>query len=161
MAEILECPFCESLEVIVNRTNCHFCWISCNDCGGQADGGATREEAIQKWNGRRTGRVATVVEDDDAEYDCSGKDDGELEDVVIVNPLLSFMGMIVCVKDGLEDDVILKQCNRLNPSGTSGGWSVVVRTVEQSFFQDDDGQPSDLPVPCDTYPGRTHFVVLC
>jgi hypothetical protein len=52
----------------------------------------------------------------------------------------------------------LSVCNSENPSGTSNGWSQVVRQAEEgSLFQTE----KSLPVQCADDPGRLHFMVLC
>ncbi len=63
--------------------------------------------------------------------------------------------MQVCAVGDATDDEILEICNRDNPSGTSNGWSSVVRKPE-------DEQESDLePVECDNHKDRLHFMVRC
>jgi hypothetical protein len=66
--------------------------------------------------------------------------------------------MQVCAVKDATDDEILEVCNRENPSGTSNGWSSVVREIqEDSMFRTKEA----LPVQCEEYPDRLHFIVLC
>jgi len=60
--------------------------------------------------------------------------------------------MQVCAEAEATDEEILAVCNRENPSGTSMGWSRVVR---------EDCDSAQGPVPCDDRAGRAHILVLC
>lgn len=80
--------------------------------------------------------------------------------VTITRWVVGICGMQVCAKNNITDEEILDVCNSQNPSGTSGGWSAVVREKDQSFFRDEKNEPSDLPVQCNDE-NRTHFIVLC
>jgi hypothetical protein len=62
--------------------------------------------------------------------------------------------MQVCAIDNASDEAILEVCNKENPSGTTGGWQKVERKSTKNW-------PNIAPVPCDDYPGRTHFLVSC
>ncbi len=57
--------------------------------------------------------------------------------------------MQVCAVADASDAEILSVCNRENPSGTSMGWSVVVRSGDNE------------PVTCEQYVERRHFLVSC
>ena len=66
--------------------------------------------------------------------------------------------MQVCAEKDATDEEILEVCNRENPSGTTNGWSDVVRTVDESNpFR----TANKMPIVCDDDPERLHFVVLC
>jgi len=62
--------------------------------------------------------------------------------------------MQVCAMQDCTDDEILSVCNRENPSGTTLGWTQVVRknTEERSGI---------APVNCGEIEGRVHFLVAC
>jgi 3-deoxy-D-arabino-heptulosonate 7-phosphate (DAHP) synthase class II len=81
-----------------------------------------------------------------------------MERVIITRPMVGICGMQVCAIPDADDDEILKVCNTQNPSGTEGGWSVVVREVKEGhMFQTKE----NLPGICDRYNDRKHFVILC
>ena len=66
--------------------------------------------------------------------------------------------MQVCAASDASDEEILEVCNRDNPTGTTNGWSDVVRTVDESNpFR----TANKMPIACDDDPSRLHFVVLC
>ena len=46
------CPFCGSHSVRICRTNPDACWISCTECGAEAEGHKTKSGAIRNWNRR-------------------------------------------------------------------------------------------------------------
>lgn len=69
--------------------------------------------------------------------------------VHITRPVLSVCHMQVCAVSDATDDEILEVCNRMNPSGTSNGWSEVVRSGHGA------------PVQCEDESWRTHFLVVC
>lgn len=78
--------------------------------------------------------------------------------VEITRPMASICGMQVCAVKDATNEEILDVCNKQNPSGTSNGWSVVVRAVEEdSMFETKD----NLPVQCENHSNRLHFIVLC
>ena len=60
--------------------------------------------------------------------------------------------MQVCAVPDATDEEILEVCNRENPSGTTAGWTRVVR---------DTSDVRKAPGPCEEYPTRTHFLVSC
>jgi hypothetical protein len=62
--------------------------------------------------------------------------------------------MQVCAHGDATDEEILHVCNTSNPAGTQHGWLSVIRRPEQ-------GEPRELPVPCDKHKGRYHFLVIC
>ncbi len=63
--------------------------------------------------------------------------------------MIGICHMQVCAVADASDAEILSVCNRENPSGTSMGWSVVLRSG--------DGEP----VTCEQYVERRHFLVSC
>ena len=73
--------------------------------------------------------------------------------VIITRPFHGLAGMQVCAKANATDKEILEVCNTQNPSGTSNGWSEVIR--------DDKEHPNSNPVQCEQHPDRKHFIILC
>lgn len=69
--------------------------------------------------------------------------------VIVTKPMVGVCHMQVCAVADATDEEILDVCNRENPSGTTHGWSEVVR--------EGDG----APVPCADDPGRRHFLAVC
>lgn len=69
--------------------------------------------------------------------------------VMVTRPVLGLFYMQVCAAAEATDEEILAVCNRENPSGTTNGWTTVIR--------DGDGEP----VQCDGDPDRLHFLVSC
>ena len=81
-----------------------------------------------------------------------------MERVVVTRGLVGICGMQVCAVADTTDEEILETCNRENPSGTSAGWTDVVRKVkENSLFHN----AQSLPIRCDKHADRLHFMVLC
>lgn len=79
--------------------------------------------------------------------------------VEIANPFVGICHMQVCAVPDASDDEILALCNCENSSGTTNGWSTVIR---------ENHPPSELwpidrikPINCPQYKGRKHFVVWC
>lgn len=79
--------------------------------------------------------------------------------VVVTRPVVGICGMQVCAHKDATDEEILAVCNQENPSGTSNGWSKVVREDkgEDSLFEG----PNSQPVQCVNDAERVHFIVLC
>ena len=71
--------------------------------------------------------------------------------VIVTNPVVGICHMQVCCVPDATDEEILQVANRSNPSGTSGGWSRVIR--------DDGGK--DAPVRCESDPSRIHLLLSC
>lgn len=69
--------------------------------------------------------------------------------IVVTNPFVGICGMQVCAPKDATDAEILAVCNHENPSGTSNGWSSVIR----------EGQGA--PVPCSDDPEKMHFLAEC
>lgn len=109
-----------------------------------------------------------------SEYEatCPNCGDEIMERVIITKPIIGVFAMQVCAESDATDAEILKVCNAENPSGTSGGWSKVVR--EDNIFESDNEAAETVikalaaapcksmaPVYCAVEPGRTHFIVIC
>ena len=77
--------------------------------------------------------------------------------VIVTNPMIGLVGMQVCAARDATDEEILKVCNTENPSGTSGGWSKVFRKVEEGY----ENMENSLPVQCEDYKNRIHFIIIC
>jgi len=82
-----------------------------------------------------------------------------MERIAVIKSVVGVCHMQVCAEQNATDEEILAVCNRENPSGTSNGWSRVIR----------EGKPPSavwpterlLPVACGKYPDRKHFIVSC
>ena len=78
--------------------------------------------------------------------------------VIITRPVMGICGMQVCAESDVTDEEILAVCNRDNPSGTTNGWSSVIRKeMDGNIFRDKDS----IPVQCTDDSSRRHFIVLC
>ena len=75
--------------------------------------------------------------------------------VIVTKRMLSIIAMQVCAVKDATDEEILEVCNNENPSGTTSGWGIVVRTDDSLIGE------KAIPVQCDKYPDRLHFIVLC
>lgn len=83
-----------------------------------------------------------------------------MERVVVTRGMVGICHMAVCIGPDVADDEILRVCNRENPSGTSRGWTVVIRTEAQAgFFGEHRGHA--LPMTCADDPSRKHLLVGC
>jgi hypothetical protein len=76
------------------------------------------------------------------------------ERVIITRPFMGLAAMQVCVIKGATNKEILEICNSGNPSGTSNGWTKVVRRGTKD-------RPDIGPVQCADHPDRIHYLVLC
>ena len=74
-----------------------------------------------------------------------------MDRIVITKMWHGITSMQVCAEKDVSDDEILKVCNSQNPSGTTGGWSQVVR--------DDTEHPGRNPAQCDDDPERLHQLI--
>lgn len=74
--------------------------------------------------------------------------------VVITRPICGIAHMQVCAVKDATDEEILEVCNRENPSGTSNGWTSVIRS-------DCEFWGPTAPVACQSEPERMHFMVAC
>ena len=81
-----------------------------------------------------------------------------MDRVVVTRPIVGICLMQVCAEADTTDEEILAVCNCENPSGTTNGWSKVIRVaVEGSMFETDKA----LPATCADDSSRLHFLVLC
>lgn len=71
--------------------------------------------------------------------------------VLISRAVVGITSMQVCCVNDVTDEEILEVCNRENASGTSKGWTTVIRK---------EGQQNS-PITCESYRNRTHFIVQC
>jgi hypothetical protein len=71
--------------------------------------------------------------------------------VIISRSVVGIFYMQVCVVSDATDEEILRVCNRDNPSGTTHGWTTVIRST--------DG--NQAPVVCNQNSERIHFLVSC
>jgi hypothetical protein len=75
-----------------------------------------------------------------------------MDKVIITRPFTGICSMQVCAHKDATDEEILLVCNSQNPSGTTNGWSEVVRVEE-------DYKPA--PIQCADHADRLHYVILC
>ncbi len=81
-----------------------------------------------------------------------------MDRVIVTKAMVGICGMQVCAEKDATNDEILAVCNQDNPSGTTNGWSRVVRNIDkESWFTDETA----LPIQCESYPDRIHFLVIC
>lgn len=76
--------------------------------------------------------------------------------VIVTRPMVGIAHMQVCAVSDATDYEILEACNDRNPSGTTHGWSSVVRSNEEDPTWGKLG-----PVQCEGDPARSHFIVSC
>jgi hypothetical protein len=77
-----------------------------------------------------------------------------MDKVIITRPIIGICWMQACVEDGVSDEEILSECNRLNPAGTQLGWSRI--------YQDDEEQEKTFrPVRCNDHSNRRHVILVC
>lgn len=79
--------------------------------------------------------------------------------VLITKATNGLGGMNVCAVDAATDEEILEVCNRENRAGTDNGWIEVVRDDARDTHCR-EGE-SLAPSACASYPGRTHYTILC
>lgn len=72
-----------------------------------------------------------------------------MDNITIERPWMGLYHMQVCCKKESTNEEILECCNKENPSGTSLGWTTVVRSGDNK------------PGQCKNYPGRLHIIVSC
>lgn len=79
--------------------------------------------------------------------------------VVVSRAMVNICTMQVCAEADATDEEILEVCNKGNPAGTQGGWSLVLRQdkCDGALFR----EANKAPIPCELYPGRIHFLVCC
>lgn len=73
--------------------------------------------------------------------------------VEVTRCIVGLCGMQVCAVPDATDEEILDICKKENPAGTSLNWVRVAREADED--------ENIRPVPCEKYPGRTHFIVIC
>ena len=78
------------------------------------------------------------------------------ERVIVTRPMVGICHMQVCTMHDATDEEILAVCNRENPSGTSNGWSTVIRATAV-----DETWGDTRPVACGSEKDRRHFLVSC
>jgi hypothetical protein len=81
-----------------------------------------------------------------------------MERVIITRPIVGLAAMQACAVADITDEEILVVCNAKNPSGTSGGWSKVLREITPGSLYD---TKDCLPIQCSDHSDRLHFLVLC
>jgi hypothetical protein len=72
-----------------------------------------------------------------------------LDRVSITCPVIGLCFMQACAVADATDEEILEVCNRENPSGTTGGWSCIIK------------RGKGKPVKCADYPDRMHYLIEC
>jgi len=77
--------------------------------------------------------------------------------VILTKSFVNIFTMQVCAVSDATDKEILDECNLGNPSGTSGGWSSVIRESDERLGR----EKNNVPMPCDDHAGRIHFLVVC
>lgn len=79
--------------------------------------------------------------------------------VVITRPMVGICHMQVCAVENATDEEILAVCNAMNASGTTNGWTHVIRESEPKS----DFWPTESmkPTPCQQDSERVHFLVSC
>lgn len=79
-----------------------------------------------------------------------------MDRVVVTAPILGLCHMQVCAVKDATDEEILTVCNKNNPSGTTNGWAVVIRSLSQA-----DDCENLLPIQCEDFPDRQHLLIYC
>lgn len=77
-----------------------------------------------------------------------------MDKVVVTRGIVGLCHMQVCAHKDATDEEILAVANQENPSGTSNGWSTIVREVSE-FWGD------KRPVKCADDPERIHYMLSC
>ncbi len=80
--------------------------------------------------------------------------------VVVTRGMVTICHMQVCAVADATDEEILTVCNRENPSGTTSGWSQVIRTAPEDSELWGPGEAL-APKPCADDPTRLHILVVC
>jgi hypothetical protein len=78
-----------------------------------------------------------------------------MEKVIMTRSFINIYTAQVCAEKGLSDEDILREVNISNPSGTSKGWTSVVREVTDVFKE------NCMPKQCADYPDRMHYLITC
>lgn len=74
-----------------------------------------------------------------------------MERVIVTRPIIGLVAMQVCAINEATDEEVLRVANKVNPSGTTMGWTRVVRETDVS----------DSPVTCADDAGRVHLILYC
>lgn len=72
-----------------------------------------------------------------------------MKKIHVTRGIIGICHMQVCVEGEATDKEILDVCNQEYPSGTSNGWSEIIRSGEGG------------PVTCHEDPQRTHYLAVC
>lgn len=72
--------------------------------------------------------------------------------VVVTRAVLGICHMQVCAAKDATDTEVLGVANRENPSGTTNGWTTVIRSGDES---------KKAPVACQQNPERLHLLLVC
>ncbi|MDD5649009.1 MAG: hypothetical protein PHF86_01085 [Candidatus Nanoarchaeia archaeon] len=81
-----------------------------------------------------------------------------MDRVIVTREMIGICMMQVCAITDATDEEILEVCNRENPSGTRVGWNSVIREIkENDLFRIKE----NLPVDCESFGNRKHFLILC
>lgn len=72
-----------------------------------------------------------------------------MERVVVTKPFVGICHMQVCAVSDASDQEVLAKANQENPSGTTLGWTNVVRAGDGG------------PVPCADDSSRVHLLLSC
>lgn len=76
----------------------------------------------------------------------------EMGNVIVAGE--SIFSLVVCVKNGLSKEEIVKLANDIRPCGTIAGWGL----VEESA---DSGNGIPNPCDCDEFSDRKHYLMDC
>lgn len=84
-------------------------------------------------------------------------------EIEVSNPFVNIYTCQVCAPSNATDEDILEAANRLNPAGTTNGWSTVVRAGEEvsEWARGDTPAEKLAPVQCQDHGHKSHFLVLC
>jgi len=72
-----------------------------------------------------------------------------VERIIVTRIAVGVYNMQACVVKDATDEEILEACNRLNPPGTSNGWTRI------------DREGNMAPVQCENNPDRLHVMLVC
>lgn len=76
-----------------------------------------------------------------------------MDRIIVTNAFVGICGMQVCVEKDATDKEILAVANAQNPSGTTSGWTKVIR--------ENDDPEECRPVVCKSNPNRLHLILTC
>lgn len=72
-----------------------------------------------------------------------------MDKVIVTRFAVGICHMQACVIADASDEEILEVCNKENPSGTTNGWTSIIREGDGS------------PVQCASHPERLHILAVC